>query len=356
MKIDELKDRLAKVSEAEKKAFETMLASSKQEDVEKVNSLGKLKEEYEAQLEALESRQAPPTQNVAPATLSEKQKWAKAFCEAVSTSGNFSGGMPQEMATEVMQKVLQTSTLLSRCKVEKLTSDMSITVETGLPTVAYVAEGAVIGDTSPATKSVVLSAKKLGCIAKVSQEVIKDVSFDIVAYVIDVIGRAIGSMLVHEVIQGTGTNAIEGVLSNTSINKTTSKTTKVVTWTEVKAMLTSLKGYKAGCTLVMSQEIADMIHDFTDGSGNYIFPQNEELTAVKGHPVEITDQMPAIAAGKALVLAGNFQYYALGKRDDVEITTLYERYADTDQVGIKAVVRVDGKVGQAEAFAAIISA
>lgn len=356
MKIEELKARLAQIEESEKKAFAAMLESSKDEDISKVNALGKLREEYEAQLEALEGKMAPPTKDVAPAALSEKQRWAKNFMDAISTSGNFSGGMPREMSTEVMTKALQTSTLLTRCKIEKLVSDMSVTVETGLPTVAYVAEGAAIGETAPATKSVVLSPKKLGCIAKVSQEVIRDVSFDIYAYVVDVFGRAIGSMLVHEVIQGTGTNAIEGVLSATGINKTTSKTSKVVTWTEVKTMLTSLKGYKAGCTLVMSQEVADMIHDFTDGSGNYIFPQNEELTAVKGHPVEITDQMPALAAGKALVLAGNFQYYALGERDDVEITTLYERYADTDQVGIKAVVRVDGKVGQPEAFAAIISA
>ena len=355
-KIEMLKERLEQVMAAEKTAFEEALKSGDEKLVEKANSFGKMVEEIEAQIEALETKQEPPQRTAATLDLTEKQKWAKGFAEAVTTGANFSGGMPQEMATDVIKKVGQFANLVSLCDVRKLVSDLSITVETGKPTVSYVTEGSAIGESDPKTSSVVLSPKKLACIGLVSNEVIKDVSFDIVAYITETIASAIADKLDHEILLGTGTSSIEGIIGKSGITKLTTATTLVVTWAEVKKLLTALKGYKAGCTLVMSQEIADQIHDFKDGSGNYIFPQNEELTVVKGHPVKISDQMPDVAKGNALIVAGNFKYYVLGERDAVEVTILDQLYQNKDQVGVKVVTRVDGKVGQAEAFAALLSA
>lgn len=355
-KIEMLKERLEQVMAAEKTAFEEALKSGDEKLVEKANSFGKMTEELEAQIEALESKVEPPQRAAAQLELTEKQKWAKGFAEAVTTGANFSGGMPQEMATDVVKKVGQYANLVSLCDVRKLVSDLSITVETGKPTVNYVAEGAAIGESDPKTASVVLSPKKLACIGLVSNEVIKDVSFDIVAYVEETIASAIADKLDHEILLGTGTSNITGILTTTGITKHTTATTLVVTWAEVKKLLTALKGYKKGCSLVMTQEIADQIADFKDGSGNYIFPQDKELEAIKGHPVKITDQMPDVAKGNALIVAGNFQYYVLGEREDVEVTILSELYQNKDQVGVKVVTRADGKVAQAEAFAALLSA
>lgn len=365
MNAKELKDRIAQLKEAESKAMTAILENATEENVTKLNNLQKLRAESEAQLERVEGTSMVPDSEVGPKTsLSESQKYCDRFKEAVTTGTNFSGALPREMYSSVIKKIGQFANVAGLCDYHKLISDLALPVESGLPSVDYVIEGGNIGESAPTTSTVLLSAKKLACIGKISNEAIADVGFDLVAYVEDTIARAIANKLDHEILFGTGvtsgesasTNCITGVTTVSGIKSLTSKTTLVITWDEVKKALSSLGGYASGCTIVISQEVADMIHDFKDGSGNYIFPQNEELTRIKGHPVKISDQMPAIAKAKVMMLAGNFQYYALGMREEMDIMLLDQLYQATDMTGVKATVRADGKVTQAEAFSVIVSA
>ena len=363
MNAKELKDRIAQLKEAESKAMTAILENATEENVTKLNNLQKLRAESEAQLERVEGVSMVPDSKVGPeATLSESQKYCDRFKEAVTTGTNFSGALPREMYSSVIKKIGQFANVAGLCDYHKLISDLALPVESGLPSVEYVVEGGAIGESAPTTSTVLLSAKKLACIGKISNEAIADVGFDLVAYVEDTIARAIANKLDHEILLGTGvttgsgaTNCITGVIKTAGIKSATSTNLGAVTWAEVKKALTSLGGYAAGCTIICSQEIADLIHDFKDGSGNYIFPQNEELTRIKGHPVKISDQMPATTTGNVLFIAGNFQYYALGMREEMDIMLLDQLYQATDMTGVKATVRADGKVTQAEAFSVIIS-
>ncbi len=362
MNRKELEERLQKTKEAEDKIFEKVLTESREEDVDKLNSLSRYRADLEAQLEKCDKNLVPPTTKTGPEELSESEKYCKRFIEAVTTGGNFSGALPREMFAGVTKKVGQFANIVGLCDYHKLISDLALPVESGLPTVDYVTEGGTIGESNATTGTVLLSAKKLACIGKISNEAIADVSFDLVGYVEDTIARAISNKLDHEILFGEGvttgasaTNCITGVAKTTGIKSQTSATTLVITWAEVKKALTLLGGYAAGCTIVCSQEIADMIHDFKDGSGNYLFPQGEELTRIKGHPVKISDQMPTLATGKVMFVAGNFQYYALGMREEMDIMLLDQLYQASDMTGVKATVRADGKVTQPEAFSVIVS-
>lgn len=357
MTIEELRNKLSALKEAEAKALKVVLENASDEAVEKLNNTEKLVRECEAEIEKMENRKTPVSREPQQRELSESEKFCRKLVEAVSTSGNFSGGLPREMSNEVIKKMDQYAALRKYCRIYTVSSDFAITVESGLPTVAYVAEGGTIGDTAPATAPVILSAKKLACISKISNEAIRDVEFDVVGYVEDTLARAFANHEDHEILQGAGsTTAMEGIIGKTGIGSVTTAAAATITWAEVKKLIGKLKGYTNGCILVMSQEAADMIHDLKDGSGNYLFPQNEELTRIKGHPVVISEQMPAFETKKVLIVAGNFDYYALGDRTGFEITLLNELYAGTDQVGIRAIHRKDGKVLQAGAFATLVSA
>lgn len=353
MKLEELKTMLESARATQKAAFNEMLQTSSDEAMKKYENAAKVSADLEAQIEMLESKGTVPEKK--PVELTESQKWTKAFLEAVSTSGNFNQGMPKEMAAEVIKKAAEYAKLRGICRVFNTSSDLAITVEGGLPTVAYVSEGGALGDTNPSTAPVVLNAYKLACIVKINRELCKDVSFDVVAYVEDSLARAFALKEDAEILFGTGSNAVEGVTAKSGINTKTAASTTTVTWAEVKACLTALGPYRQGSTtaIVMSQQIADDIHDFKDGSGNYLFPQNEELKRIMGYPVLISEAMPTPAATKALVVAGNFSYYALGVRENIDLTVLNELYAGNDQVGVKAVERLDGKVLQAKAFSVI---
>ncbi len=347
-----------KIKEDATKAYESLMASTLEkctdEDIKQLGILEKRISEADAAL-AMENR-SMPAPKAKEENLTESQKWCNRFTEAVTTRSTFSGAMPMEMATDVVEKIGQYAALISKCRVRVLTSDLSVAVESGLPTVDYVAEGAAIGASDPTLASVVLSPKMLACISKISTVFAADASFDIVSYVEGAIARAIANKLDHEILFGTGTTStIEGITVKTGINKVTTAAVGVMTWAECKKALSSLKGYKAGCTVVVSQEVADMIHEYKDTNGNYIFKQDEELTHIQGHQVVICDQMPTVASGAVMMVAGNLYYYEVGQRQTVDMQVLNELYAPNNQVGIKTTVRFDGKVGQAEAFVAVVS-
>lgn len=353
MSIEELKKQKASLKEAMATAFTKMLESASDEDIAKYKNMNKMAEEIDAQIEMIENNGKVPTKKTV--ELTESQKWAMKFLEAVSTGGNFSGGMPREMSSEVIKKLQQIAGVHNYCRTFDTQSEMSITVESGLPTIDYVAEAGQFGDTTPGSAPVNIKAYKLGGIAKINKELLKDVAFDVEAWVIDTFSRAIAAKLEAEILFGTGPTAdhIEGVTTKSGIKTKACASATAPTWAEVKACLSALGPYKKGAVIILSQEVADVIDDFKDGSGNYLFPQNEELERIKGHTVLISESMPTPAAGKVLMVAGNFDYYQIGYRQNVEATILNELYAATDQVGVKVSTRLDGRVLMANAFSVL---
>ena len=346
-----------KMYEETMKAYESLLVKTLEkatdDDLKQLDVLKKRMEEFEAQM-AMEDRKLPAQPKEE--TLTESQKWTRKLVEAISTRSTYSASMPKEMAKSVIEKIGQYANLVSKVTVYNMVSDVAMPVEAGLPAVAYVTDGTAIGETNENLSFVTLSPKMIGCIARLSNVLVADLSFDFVGYVEGAIARAIANKLDYEIIQGAGTTAITGVLTASGIKTATSATTLTLTWDEVRKAMSKLKGYKANCTVVVGQEVADIIHGFKDSAGTYIFPQNEELKSIMGHEVVISDQMPEVAAKKCLFIAGDFKQYVLGQREDVEVQLLYERYAEYNQTGIKTTCRYDGNVAQPEAFSVIISA
>ncbi len=344
MKYDE---EIKKIEELKASVYE----SFGDDALVKLEALDKRLDEVKG-LMAMESRQMPTSPEK---VMTESQRWSRKFVEAIEAKTNFADAMPREMASEVIEKIGQYANILGHCDVRTLVSDLAVPVETGLPTVSYVTEGNAIGVSEPTVGAVTLSPKVLACISKVSNILIKDATFDVVAYVEGAIARAIANTLDHEILLGTGTNAIEGIIKKSGIVTATSATTLTLTWDEVRKAMSNLKGYKANCTVVVSQAMADVIHGFKDSAGTYIFPQNEELSRIMGHEVVISDQMPEAASGACLFLAGDFSQYVVGQREAIDVQLLYELYAGNNQTGVKTTVRYDGKVAQPTAFSVILS-
>lgn len=354
MTLAELNEQRATLISAAKASLAEMLQTSSAENVEKYRSITETIRDIDAQIEAQQTPGKVPAPKAADMT--EATLFCKRFIDAVSSSGNFAGGMPREMAKEVIKKLQQLAGVKNYCSSFSTISEMSITVESGIPTVDYIAEGGQYGDATPQTAIVNIKAYKLGGITKVNKELLKDIEWDVVAWVSDIFARALNDKLEAEILFGTGPthDHIEGVTTKNGIKSKVCASATTVTWAEVKACLSALGAYKKGAIIVVSQEIADVIDDFKDGSGNYIFPQNEELTRIKGHEVLVSSAMPTAAAGKVLMIAGNFNYYQIGYRETVEVETLRELFAATGQVGVQVSTRLDGRVLDASAFSVLI--
>ena len=58
----------------------------------------------------------------------------------------------------------------------------------------------------------------------------------------------------------------------------------------------------------------------------------------------MSNYMPLPAAGKKVILYGDFSYYWLADREGRSIQRLNELFAQKDQVGFKVTQRVDGRL------------
>lgn len=359
-KKEMLKQLEAKASELLAKYLESLSEDDKKKLDDLMDSIDKLKAEIKAdeEKEALEKKEKEALdekqkhQNV-PEDLrdvgkkisEENEKFVKNLREAVQMGTKFTGAMPTEMSTTIQSKLETLSDVYSRCTIHRnLTGNYTVLVEGDEATVGYTGEGATIGETSPSINPLPLGALKLGGLAKVSNEMIDDMGVDIIGWLTDVFAKAFARAIEHEILLGAGTSSkkdsIRGIITNAT-NVITAASAESITWEEVKETVQALTNGRSGATIILSQRIADMIYSFKDGS-KYMFDQTRAIDKILGCDVLVSSQMPEFASGKAVMVVGNFSYYHIAIRKDVETTVLHERYADSDQTGVKATCRIDG--------------
>ena len=326
----------------------TAMANPTAENVQTLENLVNIAKIQAEQTSVVESKPA----------LSERAQFAKKLREAL---GNMPTGstiaVPLEVSAEIERKRNEISKLRRFCTVHPCTGNYTLQVEGTGVTVSYVAEHAAIGDGTPTINAISLTAYKLGALVKMSNEFIQDEAADIVAYITNLIADGFAKMEDSEILNGTGSsyNHMTGIVPSCSANTVTCATAKTVTWKEVKTTIQKLtKGYRNNATCVMSQELADAIHEMKDGS-NYIFPQNEPISTILGIPVVISADLGNLESGKAMMVVGDFSYYHIADRKDLTVKKLEELYAQNDQTGVLAVQRIDGKPSQVEAFAVLVS-
>lgn len=351
---------LESLSEEDRKAWEGLMDTKKKIEKELEEEKARVAEEEKKQKEkeALDEKNRTKVpeglRDVGRKISEESEKFIKDLREAVQLGTRFVGSLPTEMATAIQTRMEQLAGIYSRCSIHKASGDYVVVVESEVVTVSYTTESAAISETSPNLKPIKLSALKLAGLARISSEMLADLAVDVMSWITNEFAKAFARQMEHEILLGPGTDGdktkIRGIITN-STNTVAAASATEVTWEEVKKTVQAIKGYRTGATIVVSQQIHDQIHSFKDGS-KYMFDQTRNIERIMGCPVLISDQMPAIAGGKAALVVGNFAYYHIADRQDVTIRVLEERYAEYDQVGIKATKRVDGDFVR-EAFAVL---
>ena len=365
-----LKQMLESVRGKVKEAFNKMLETASDEDVKKYENLVAKANELEEQLEnaeALDEKKNLEKGGIPSdiqkegnikdkQALDEKTKFVMGLREAVAKGTTFTGLLPRDTTNEIQRKKEQIARIRGLCTVHQATGDYTVYVEGDGATVAYVGEGAAIGETSPTIVPIGLSALKLGALVKVSREFIEDLGVDVMAYLVDVLSKAFAKKEDHDILFGTGTSssktALRGIATNQTTNVVTAASATAVTWEEVKSLIQMLKSYRSNATLVCGQAFLDLCHSFKDGD-TYMFPQGQPITQIYGVRVVVSDEFPALAASAIGAIVGDFSYYHILDRMGLEVVTLNELYAANDQVGIRALERIDGDMGIKDAFAVL---
>ena len=376
MTLKQLKAMQEKLEAKIEKSFEEMLEKESEDKVKAYETLLEQSEKLEAQIkeaEALEEKESldkggkePPTDieetikaegRAGRKGFSEKAvQFGKNLVEAVSKGTLFQGVLPRDVAQAIQMKKEDLARVRGVCSVHQATGEYTVYFESDGATVEYVDENATIGETNPDIKPVGLAALKLGAIVKVSREYLTDLGVDVLGFLTNALAKAFADKEDHEILLGAGTSAaktkIRGIASNTSVAVVTAAAADTVTWEEVKKVIQAIKSYRATATIFCTQELLDIVHSFKDGN-TYMFPQGQQITSLMGVPVKVSGAFEALGANAVAMVIGDFAYYHLLDRLSVEVTTLNELYAATDQIGIKAVERIDGDLTIPEAFAVL---
>ncbi len=292
--------------------------------------------------------------------------------DALSVGVDQNGGftVPDEFERKLLQALEENNifrTLAKTIRTNSGTRTIPIAADSG--SASWIEEGAAIQESDMSFSQETLSAYKLGCMIKVSNELLNDSAFDIAGHIAHRFGVRFGNAEEDAFINGTGPSSNPqtapsqptGIL--TSLTPTAGNTTanaQIVHFDNIYKLYYSLKSpYRRNASFLCNETLLLQLMLLKDKNDNYIWKPGLEIgkpDTILGRPVYTSGYMPAITGkatddkGKKVLLFGDFSYYWIADRQNRTLKRLNELYAVTDQVGFIGTQRVDGKLILPEAM------
>ena len=292
--------------------------------------------------------------------------------DALSVGVDQNGGytVPDEFHRQLLQG-LEENNIFRRLAKTITTQSGTRTIPIAMDTggASWIEEGAAIQESDLSFTTETLSAYKLGCMIKVSNELLHDSAFDIASYIAQRFGVRFGNAEEDAFINGTGPstnpqttpsmptgilNSVTAAAGNTTANAQT------VHFDNIFKLYYSLKSpYRSKASFLCNETLLLQLMLIKDKNDNYIWKPSLDVAkpdTILGRPIYTSSYMPAITGNattdknKKVLLFGDFNYYWIADRTSRTFKRLNELYAVTDQVGFIGTQRVDGKLILPEAM------
>ncbi len=286
--------------------------------------------------------------------------------DALSVGVDQNGGytVPDEFERQLIQGLEENNVFRRMAKTIRTNSGtrtIPIAMDTG--SASWIEEGAAIQESDMSFSQETLSAFKLGCMVKVTNELLHDSAFDISSYIAQRFGVRFGNAEEDAFINGTGPSANPqttpsmptGIL--TTLTATAGNTTanaQTVHFDNIYRLYYSLKSpYRRKASFLCNETLLLQLMLIKDKQDRYIWAPGLAVgkpDTILGHPIHTSGYMPGITGnatqdkGKKVLLFGDFSYYWIADRQNRTLKRLNELYAVTDQVGFIGTQRVDGKL------------
>ncbi len=259
--------------------------------------------------------------------------------------------VPDEFERQLIQGLEDEN--IMRGLVHKITTssgDRKIPLVTSKGAAAWVEEEAEIPESDDAFGQVTLGAHKVASMIRISEELLHDSAFDLAGYITNEFARRVGAAEEEAILIGNGTHKPTGLLHDTlgaELGVTAASAT-VLTADELIDLQHSVKsGYRRKARWVMNDAIVKLLRRLKDANGQYLWSPGllaGQPDTLLNQQVLVSNYMPLPAAGKKVILYGDFSYYWLADREGRSIQRLNELFAQKDQVGFKVTQRVDGRL------------
>jgi HK97 family phage major capsid protein len=357
-KIEEMK-KMVNAAKLEKRAMSEAELASFDEIKKTVRNMDEtIKAEESARMEELEvvdeKTAEKPTANEEERAFTEYIRSAvsgKLELRANMTLGDNGAVIPTTIAQKIIEYVRTICPIYEKADIYNVAGNLvipSYPVNTAVDiTCAYATEFTDLASTAGAFASVNMAGYLAGALTKISKSLINRADIDIVGFVVRKMGDAIAYFLENEFLNGTGTDACQGILTGATNVATTAAVGIIRADDLIDLQESIIDQYQSGAVWIMSRKTRAAIRKFKDANEHYLL--NQDLTAkwgytLLGKPVYTSDNMPDIAQDANAVIYGDLTGLSVKYAKGMEIQVLNELYAAQHVVGVVGWIEVDSKV------------
>lgn len=231
-----------------------------------------------------------------------------------------------------------------------------------LGTATAVSEGSAIPENDPTITTVTFSAYKYGRLLEVSNEMLQDAFFDLERYLGEEMQLSLSQSLAPDLISGSGTATIQGILQNVTTGVTSGT---AVSGAPTYANLISLYGslpsqYRFNSSFIMASSTLTTIAQLLDGDNrSLLLPSlsSDVPTTLFGRPVYLDDNMPALGTSKKSIWFGDMsRYYAVRFAQRLTIDVSRDYAFNRDMTTYRVLQRLDGRIVDTNAARVFIGA
>jgi HK97 family phage major capsid protein len=201
----------------------------------------------------------------------------------------------------------------------------------------------------------------IGALSKISVQLINNVDFPIVDYVVDAMAYSMKRFFENVLLNGASGKVAglggNGTATGVTLSKTAAAATAVTANELIELQDTVKDMFQENAIWIMSPKTRTAIRELKDNYGRYLLQDDISLPFGKsllGKPIYVSDQMPDMAAGKTAIYYGDMSGLATKFSEDLWMDVLRERFITQGAYGVIARADFDAKVENAQKIAKLV--
>ena len=264
--------------------------------------------------------------------------------------------VPDEFEHRVVQAMTEKNVMRRLGTVIQTEHTLRIPVAKGFTPADWVPEEGIIPVTEGEFDEVKIEAHKVATSIRVSDELLEDSGFDLEGFLVNQFADRIARAEEAAFLYGDGKAKPLGLIHQLDRKVTTEAAGKISTDDLLELIHAIPPRYRKGAVLLMNDNTLRQLCKLQDGNGQYIWYENLKKNhplAILGHRVITSPSMPSTESGKVPILFGNFKHFVIGDRKNRRVKRLNEVHAQQGQVAFIMSQRVDAKLLDKNAVAAL---
>ena len=279
-------------------------------------------------------------------------------CNTLREGSDGEGGylVPDEFEHRIVQAMAEKNVMRKLGTIMQTERTMTFPIGKGIGFAEWVPEEGEFPIVAAEFDEVKLGAHKVATSIRVSDELLEDSVFDLEEFIIKEFARRIGEAEEAAFIHGNGLAKPLGIIHQLEREVITEKAGKISTDDLLDLKHAIPSKYRKDAVFLMHDSTLRELFKLRTGEGQYIWYENPKKNiplAIFSHRVITCPSMPTIESGKPPILFGDFKHFVIGDRKHRRIKRLNEVHAQQGQVAYIMSQRVDAKLLDRNAIAAL---